>query len=158
MQIDLDRTDRRILTALSEDGGLSAAEVAERVGLSQSPCWRRINRLEKEGVIRQRATVVDRKKVGLDTMIFAHVKLSAHGKSRLNDFASMVRSFPEVLECYVTLGDMDFLLKIVTHDIEAYEKLFFNHLSQLPGVQEIRSSIALSEIKYTLALPIPETS
>ena len=156
MQYELDRTDRKILTVLSEDGSLSAAEIAERVGLSQSPCWRRISRLDKEGVIRQRAAVVDRKAVGLNTMIFAHVKLSAHGKSRLKDFASMVRSFPEVLECYVTLGDMDFLLKIVTHDIEAYEKLFFNHLSQLPGVQEIRSSIALSEIKYTLALPIPQ--
>ncbi len=156
MLVDMDRTDRRILRALSEDGSLSAAEIAEKVGLSQSPCWRRINRLEKEGVIRQRAVVVDRKKVGLETMIFAHVKLSAHGKSRVKDFASMIRGFPEVLECYVTLGDMDFLLKIVTHDMEAYEKFFYHHLSQLPGVQEVRSSIAMSEIKYTLDLPIPD--
>ncbi len=156
MQVDLDRMDRAILKVLLEDGTLSAAGIAERVGLSQSPCWRRINRLEKEGVIRERSVIVDRKKVGLDTMIFAHVKLSTHGKTQLPDFASMVRGFPEVLECYVTLGDMDFLLKVVTPDIESYERFFFSHLSQLPGVQEVRSSIALSEIKYTLALPIPE--
>jgi len=152
----MDAIDRKILRVLSEDGSLSAAEIAEKVGLSQSPCWRRINRLEREGVIRQRAIVVDRRKVGLETMIFAHVKLSAHGKSRVSDFASMIRGFPEVLEGYVTLGDTDFLLKIVTHDIESYEKFFYHHLSQIPGVQEIRSSIAMSEIKYTLALPIPE--
>lgn len=156
MQVNLDQTDRAILKILLEDGTLSAAEIAEKVGLSQSPCWRRISRLEKEGVIRQRSVVVDRKKIGLDTMIFAHVKLSAHGKALLSDFASMIRAYPEVLECYVTLGDTDFLLKIVTQDMDAYERFFFNHLSQLPGVQEVRSSIALSEIKYTLALPIPE--
>lgn len=156
MHEKLDKIDRRILRALLADGGLSAAEIAEKVGLSQSPCWRRINRLEESGVIRQRSVVVDRKKVGLDTMIFAHVKMSAHGKSNLPDFASMVRAFPEVLECYVTLGDTDFLLKVVTPDMDAYEHFFFHHLSQLPGVQEVRSTIALSEIKYTLALPIPD--
>jgi Lrp/AsnC family transcriptional regulator len=113
-----------------------------------------VQRLRDEGIIKDQAIVLDREKVGLNTMIIAQVKLSSQGRSNLSDFAEAVREFPEVLECYVLLGSVDFLLRIVAEDIKAYERFFFEKLSQVPGVQEITSSIALSEIKYSTVLPL----
>lgn len=150
----LDQYEKRILRLLQKDASLSNAEIAERVGLSASPCWRRIDRLEREGFIKRRVALLDRRKVGLNAQIFAQVKLSAHGRANLDEFSAAIRDMPEVLECYVMMGSVDFLLRIVAPDIEAYEKLFFNRLSQLPGVQEVNSTVALSEIKATTALPL----
>jgi len=154
MQGELDAYDRRILELLQEDASLSSAQIAERVGLSQSPCWRRIQRLKEEGVIRGQVTLLDRKKVGLNTQIFAEVKLNAHGRSNFTEFTEAIRGFPEVLECYVLMGAVDFLLRIVTSDIEAYERFFFEKLSNVPGIQEVNSIVALSEIKSTTSLPL----
>ncbi|WP_338241240.1 Lrp/AsnC family transcriptional regulator [Aurantiacibacter hainanensis] len=151
---DLDRYERKILRLLQEDASLSTAAIAERVGLSASPCWRRIDRLEREGFIRRRVALLDRHKVGLNAHIFAQVKLNAHGRANLDEFAEAIRELPEVLECYVLMGQVDFMLRIVAPDIEAYERFFFDRLSQLPGVQEVNSTVALSEIKATTALPI----
>lgn len=151
---DLDNFDRRILSLLQQDVSLSTAAVAEAVGLSASPCWRRIDRLERDGFIKQRVALVDRTKVGLKAQIFAQVKLNAHGRANLDQFAVAIRDIPEVLECHVLMGSVDFMLRIVAADIESYERLFFQRLSQLPGVQEINSTVALSEIKYTTALPV----
>lgn len=151
---DLDNFDRRILALLQQDVSLSTAAVAEAVGLSASPCWRRIDRLERDGFIKQRVALVDRTKVGLKAQIFAQVKLNAHGRANLDQFAVAIRDIPEVLECHVLMGSVDFMLRIVAADIESYERLFFERLSQLPGVQEINSTVALSEIKYTTALPV----
>ena len=154
MQSELDAYDRRILALLQDDASLSSAQIAEKVGLSQSPCWRRIQRLKDEGVIRGQVTLLDRKKIGLNTQIFAEVKLNAHGRSNFAEFTEAIRGFPEVLEAFVLLGTMDFMLRIVAKDIEAYERFFFERLSKLPGVQEINSTVALSEIKSTHELPI----
>lgn len=154
MSVALDNFDRRILALLQENASLSTAEIAERVGLSQSPCWRRIQRLKEEGVIRGQVTLLDRRKVGLNAQIFAQVKLNAHGRSNLTEFAEAMRGFPEVLECHVLMGTVDFMLRIVTRDIEAYERFFFEKLSQVPGIQEVNSIVALSEIKSTTALPV----
>jgi Lrp/AsnC family transcriptional regulator len=154
MSVALDAYDRRILAQLQEDAGLSTAEIAERVGLSQSPCWRRIQRLKEEGVIRRQVTLLERKKVGLNAQVFAQVKLNAHGRSNLTEFAAAMDEFPEVLECHVLMGSMDFMLRIVTRDIEAYERFFFEKLSLLPGIQEVNSIVALSEIKSTTSLPL----
>ncbi len=151
----MDSWDRRILALLQEDSSLSMAELAERVGLSQSPCWRRVQRLRAEGIIRAEVALVDRGKVGLKTQIFAQVKLSAQGRQHLDEFAEAIRSFPEVLECWVLMGPVDFLLRIVAPDVESYERFFFERLSRVPGVQEITSTVALSEIKATTVLPIP---
>jgi Lrp/AsnC family transcriptional regulator len=153
-KIDLDKTDRRILGLLQTEAGINATEIGERIGLSQSACWRRIQRLRDEGVIKDQPAVLDREKVGLSTMVFAHVKLTSHGRSNLTDFAEAVRKYPEVLDCYVVLGNVDFLLRIVAEDIKDYERFMYEKLSQLPGVQEVNSSIALSEIKHTTVLPI----
>ena len=153
-KINLDQTDRRILGILQTDAGATATDIGERIGLSQSACWRRIQRLRDEGVIKDQPAILDREKVGLSTMVFAHVKLTTHGRTNITDFADAVRQYPEVLECYVVLGNVDFLLRIVTEDIKDYERCMYEKLSKLPGVQEVNSSIALSEMKHTTVLPI----
>ena len=151
----LDKTDRKILQLVQHDGSLSASEIAERVNLSQPPCWRRIKRLEEEGYIERRVAMLNRKKLGLTLVIYAEVKLTANGRQAVGEFEDLIRSFPEVTECYVMMGRSDFLLRIVTRDIESYEVFFRDHLSQLPGVRDITSAVALSEVKYTTELPVP---
>jgi Lrp/AsnC family transcriptional regulator len=150
----LDHIDRKILRLLQTEPDINASAIGDRIGLSQSACWRRIQRLREDGVILDQPVVLDREKVGLTTMVFAHVKLTSHGRSNLSAFAAAVQSFPEVMDCYVVLGNVDFLLRIVTEDIKAYEQFFFEKLSQLPGIQEVNSSIVLSDTKHTTALPI----
>lgn len=157
MQKPLDGIDWHILAELQKDGAATAAEVADKVGLSQSPCWRRIQRLEEDGVIKRRVALLDRKALGLNVLIFSHVKLEAHSGDTLDDFREAIRRIPEVQECFVLMGQVDFLLRIVTRDIEAYEKLFFERLSKLPGVREINSMIAVSAVKETTELPLPGT-
>jgi Lrp/AsnC family transcriptional regulator len=154
MSEPLDSYEQKILRILQEDVSLSTAAIAEAVGLSSSPCWRRIDRLERDGFIKRRVAIVDRKKVGLNAQVFAQVKLNAHGRANLDEFGAAIREFPEVLECHVLMGSVDFMLRVVAADIDAYERFFFEKLSRVPGVQEINSTVALSEIKSTTALPI----
>ncbi|WP_188235847.1 Lrp/AsnC family transcriptional regulator [Sphingopyxis sp. LK2115] len=151
---DLDPFEIRILRELQRDANQTTAEIAERVGLSVSPCWRRIDRLEREGFIKKRVAIVDRRKVGLNAHVFAQVKLNAHGRANLDEFSAAIQDFPEVLDAYVLMGTTDFMLRIVARDIDAYERFFFDQLSKLPGVQEINSTVALSEIKATTQLPL----
>jgi len=154
--VDLDKTDRKILQLLQLDASLSASEIAEKVNLSQPPCWRRIKRLEDKGVIERRVAMLNRKLLGLNLVIYTEVKLTENGRQAVGEFEEKIRSFPEVTECYVMLGRIDFLLRIVTKDIESYELFFRKGLSQLPGVQDINSSVALSEVKYTTQLPLDQ--
>ncbi|QIB64608.1 Lrp/AsnC family transcriptional regulator [Kineobactrum salinum] len=154
MRDKLDKMDRHILYLLQRDAGLSAAEIADKVGLTQPPCWRRIKRLEDLGIIQKRVALLDQRKLGLNVTVFARVKLSAHGKRSLPEFEEQIRELPEVLECHTVMGDYDFLLKIVTRDIDTYETLFRQKLSQMPTVQEIHSNAALSRIKLTTELPL----
>ena len=127
--MELDKTDRKILALLQHDASLSASEIAERVNLSQPPCWRRIKRLEEMGVIQRRVALLDQKMLGLNVTVFARIKLSAHGKKSLPEFEEQIRELHEVLECHTVMGDYDFLLKIVTRDIDTYEALFRNKLA-----------------------------
>jgi Lrp/AsnC family transcriptional regulator len=150
----LDEFDLKILEILQADSSRSTSEIADMVGLSQPPCWRRINKLKEAGYIKAQVSLLDRRKVGLNAQIFAQVKLSAHGRSNLAEFSEAIQSFPEVLDCFVMMGSVDFMLRIVARDIEAYERFFFDKLSQVPGVQEINSMVALSEIKSTTELPL----
>ena len=152
--VSLDPVDRKILDLMQTEPGVNASAIGERIGLSQSACWRRIQRLREEGVFKDHPVILDREKVGLKTMVFAHVKLTSHGRSNLSAFADAVRAYPEVMECYVLLGNVDFLLRIVAEDIKAYEQFFFEKLSQLPGIQEVTSNIVLSDIKHSTALPV----
>jgi Lrp/AsnC family transcriptional regulator len=150
----LDRTDRRILRLLQTEPEITAGAIGERIGASQATIWRRMQQMREAGLIPPQVVRLDRRKAGFQSMIFAHVKLSSHGRANLAEFSDAIQNFPEVLECYVLMGSVDFLLRIVTPDVEAYETFFFEKLSQLPGVQEITSSMALSEIKNTSVLPI----
>ena len=152
--LQLDRVDLDIIRLLQQDADLSATAIGEKIGLSQSPCWRRIQRLRDEGFIKGQVMMFDRKKLGFNVMIFAQVKLTAHGRSKVPEFAETIQKFPEVQECHLVLGSVDFFLKIVARDIEEYEHFFFEKLSYLPEVQEVHSNIVLSEIKFTTELPI----
>lgn len=154
LKINIDQIDRRILQLLQTEPGINATAIGERIGLSQSACWRRMQRLRDDGVIKDHPVILDPEKVGLNTMVFAQVKLTSRGRSNLNDFADAVCRYPEVLDCYVVLGNVDFLLRIVAEDIKGYERFIYDKLSQIPGVQEVNSSMALSEIKHTTVLPI----
>lgn len=150
----LDRFEIKILRELQRDATQTTAQIAERVGLSVSPCWRRIDRLQRDGIIRKQVAILDRRKVGLNAHVFAQVKLNAHGRANLDEFSAAIQGFPEVMDAYVLMGTTDFMLRIVTADIDAYERFFFDQLSKLPGVQEINSTVALSEIKSTTELPL----
>ena len=152
--VSLDHVDRKILDLLQHEPGINASAIGERIGLSQSACWRRIQRLREEGVFKDHPVILDREKVGLTTMVFAHVKLTSQGRSNIRAFADAVKAYPEVMDCYVLLGNVDFLLRIVAEDIKAYERFFFEELSQLPGIQEVTSSVVLSDIKHSTALPV----
>nr|WP_233582195.1 Lrp/AsnC family transcriptional regulator [Asaia sp. W19] len=151
---DLDAIDRHLLQLLQKDASRSTAELAEAVGLSQAPCWRRIQRLKDAGILQKQVYLVDRRKIGLNAQLYALVKLTAHARANLAAFEEAIREFPEVQDCYVLLGSVDFILRIVTRDIESYEQFFLKRLALIPGIQEVNSMVALSEIKHTLELPI----
>lgn len=155
--MQLDNFDRKILEHLQRDATVPVSELAERVGLSQSTCWRRINVLEQEGVIKSRVALLDAKALGIEVTVFANIKLSAHGRRSLNEFEEAIAVFPEVVECYTMSGEMDFLIRIVARDIEAYERFLRATLLQMPSVQEVHSHIALSQVKFTTALPLDAT-
>lgn len=154
VRLKLDPTDRRILEVLQTDGALSAADVAAKVYVTSTTCWRRITRLENAGVIKHRVALLDRAAVGLGVMIFAHVKLSTHGRDALEKFDQAIREYPEVLECYTLMGEWDFLLRIVAKDIQEYESFFLDHLSRIPLIQSVNSSMVLTVVKETTALPL----
>jgi Lrp/AsnC family transcriptional regulator len=152
--LKLDRTDRRILRLLQTVPDISAGTIGEQIGASQATVWRRIQYMRDSGLIPPQLVTLDRKKAGFNAMVFEQVKLNSQGRANLSAFSEAMQGFPEVLECYVMMGNIDFLLRIVAADIDAYERFFFEKLSAVPGIQEITSSIALSEIKHTRELPI----
>jgi Lrp/AsnC family transcriptional regulator len=151
---NLDSVDRAILALLQADASLSTADIAARAGASQSSVWRRIERLEASGVIKKRVALLDRKKLGLDMMVFAHVKLGGHGQRTLPQFEEAVRRFPEVVECHTLLGETDYLLRVITRDAESYEDFFRKRLTQVASLQFTNSSMAISEVKSTTELPL----
>ncbi len=150
----IDSIDRKILEVLQRDASLSNAQIASQVGLSVSPCWRRIQRLERDGVIRGRVALLDPARLGLGVVVFASVKLSSHGRQALPEFESAIREYPEVLECYTVTGEVDFILRVVTRDMQSYERFLRDHLLQMPTVAEVHSTIALTQVKYTTAVPL----
>lgn len=150
----LDEIDYAILDVLQRDAGLSNAELAEKVGLSASPCWRRIRRMEEAGVIAKHVVLLNAQALGLETVVFASIKLSAHSRDSLPLFEAAVKRYPEVMECYTVSGGVDYLLKVVTRDIRGYEQFLRDHLLQMPAVAEVHSRIAITEVKRSTALPL----
>ncbi|NRH29065.1 Lrp/AsnC family transcriptional regulator [Pseudomonas sp. MS19] len=154
MQEKLSSIDRKILRLLQHNADLSAAEIAERVELSQSPCWRRINRMQEEGLIERKVSLLNHKLLGFSITVFVDIKLSAHGRSNLDEFEKAIVGYPEVLECHTMAGSSDYLLKVIAKDIDSYERFLRDHLLQRPHVQEAHSNIAMSEVKRTTELPL----
>ena len=149
----MDRLDQKILDCLQEDAGLSVAEVAERVGLSSTPCWRRIRNLEDAGIIRSRVALLDREKLGLGTIVFVAIKTREHNEGWLSRFAETVGQFPEIVELYRMSGEIDYLMKVVVADIPAYDA-FYKRLIAAVDLSDVSSSFAMEEIKFTTALPL----
>jgi Lrp/AsnC family leucine-responsive transcriptional regulator len=154
-KMQLDDIDRKILRLLQQDGRITVAELAEKVGLSASPCLRRIRLLEQAKVIARYVAVLDQQQVGLPISVFASVKLEKQKEEALNRFARAIEKWPEVLECYLMTGPRDYLLRIVVEDLAAYERFLKQKLTRLDGIASIESSFALEQVKYTNLLPIP---
>lgn len=152
----IDAIDRRLLSALQENGRLPITELAERVGLTTSPCLRRLKILEQEGVIRGYAAQVDQQKVGLPVSVFISIKLERQREDALERFETAIRNCPEVVECYLMTGTRDYLLRVVAQDLSAYERFLKDTLTRIDGVASIESSFALAQVKYSSALPIAD--
>ena len=152
--MNLSPIDIKILALLQQDASLTAAEVAEQVNLSASPCWRRINRLEQEGIIEKKVALLNAEKLGLGLVIFSRVRLAKNDESSLQEFEQRVREYPEVVECYTVTGSADYFLKIITRDIKHYDRFLRRKLIQIPLVRDVNSNVAVTQIKYTTGLPL----
>ncbi|MCZ4280117.1 Lrp/AsnC family transcriptional regulator [Kiloniella laminariae] len=152
--IELDPVDIKILSLLQKDSTLPTAEIAERVGLSQSPCWRRIKRFRDEGLIRKEVCLLDPRTVGLGVTVFATVTLLRHSEENARQFEAIVARRPEIMECYTVTGDRDYLLRIVAKDIEAYDRMITDQFLHLSIIQSVSSRFALRSLKYTTELPL----
>ena len=150
----LDAIDRRILDRLQRNGRMANVDLAREVGLSPSPCLRRVRDLEDAGVIDRYAAVLDPKAVGLTLSVFVQVTLERQIETALEAFERIVATRPEVMECYLMTGDADYLLRVVVADVSAYEQFLKNQLTRIPGVASIKSSFALNRVKYETALPL----
>jgi Lrp/AsnC family transcriptional regulator len=149
----MDRIDRSILACLQRDASLAVAEIAERVGLSTTPCWRRIQKLEKDGVILRRVALLDAAKLNCGVTVFVRLRTSAHNHDWLEKFSKAVARMEEVVEFYRMSGDIDYLLRIVVADIASYDAVY-KRLIKAADFVEVSSSFALEEIKYTTILPL----
>ncbi|MBA4010435.1 MULTISPECIES: Lrp/AsnC family transcriptional regulator [unclassified Phenylobacterium] len=154
MPAELDAIDMKILELMQRDASLSTAELAERVGLSQSPCWRRIQRMREEGYIKAQVVIVDREKLGFKMQIFAQVKMTTLSDEDRAKFHKAINDIPEILECYTVFGEMDAMLKILAPDVIWYQDFIFSTLLKLPGVIDVRSIVTLTESKSTTAIPM----
>jgi len=152
--IHLDKIDRRILRALQDNARIPNVELARTVGLSPSPCLRRVKALEDSGVIQRHVSLLDQNAVGFPVSVFVSVTLERQVESALEQFEGAISKRPEVLECYLMTGDADYLLRVVTSDLASYERFLVNHLTRIPGVNSIKSSFALKQVSYHTALPL----
>ena len=149
----MDSFDKHILRLLQKDCTLSTAEIAEQVGLSTTPCWRRIQIMEKSGVIKGRVVLADAEKLNVGLTIFVTVKTNQHNPKWLAEFAEIAEDFPEIVEFYRLSGEVDYLLRVVVPDMKAYDS-FYKKLITKTDFSDISSSFAMEEIKYTTALPV----
>jgi Lrp/AsnC family leucine-responsive transcriptional regulator len=150
----LDSTDRKILRILQEDAAIPNLKLARKVGLSPSPCLRRVQQLEQAGTIRRRVTLLDPAAMGLGVSVFVQITLEKQSDRALKSFERALLERPEVMECYLMTGDADYLLRVVVPDIPSYERFVLEHLTHISSVARVRSSFALKQVKYTTSLPV----
>jgi len=151
---ELDSTDRKILRILQENAAISNVELARKVGLSPSPCLRRVQQLDQLGIIRRRVTLLEPGAVGLGVSVFIQVSLEKQADRALRTFEKVILARPEVMECYLMTGDADYLLRVVVPDIPSFERFVLDHLTHISSVARVRSSFALKQVKYTTTLPV----
>jgi Lrp/AsnC family transcriptional regulator len=151
----MDKIDKQILVHLQNNAAQPVADIASKVGLSVTPCWRRIQRMEESGLIRKRVALLDPKKIGVGMSVFVAVRTDQHNAEWLNNFAKLAASMPEVVEFYRMSGEVDYLLRVVVPDMTAYDT-FYKKLIANVKLTDVSSSFAMEEIKYTTALPLPE--
>ena len=150
----MDAIDRKILTVLQEDASLSVADIGSRVGLSSTPCWKRIQRLEADGVILKRVALVDQDRIGLGITVFVSVETGDHSQEWLDRFAKVVGTMPEVMEFYRMAGDVDYMLRVVVADMQSYDVFYKKLISAVP-LKNVTSRFAMEKIKSVTALPVP---
>jgi Lrp/AsnC family transcriptional regulator, cysteine-sensing transcriptional activator len=150
----MDAIDRKILITLQEDASLSVAEIGQRVGLSSTPCWKRIQRLEAEGVIQRRVALVDQDKIGLGITVFVSIETDDHSQEWLDRFAALVSGMPEVMEFYRMAGDVDYMLRVVAADMQAYDTFYKRLIGAVP-LKNVTSRFAMEKVKSTTVLPVP---
>ena len=151
----MDAIDRKILAVVQEDASLSVAEIGQRVGLSSTPCWKRLQKLEAEGIITGRVALIDPDKIGLGITVFVSVETGDHSQEWLGRFAETVRAMPEVMEFYRMAGDVDYMLRVVVRDMQSYDQFYKRLISAVP-LKNVTSRFAMERIKSTTALPIGE--
>jgi Lrp/AsnC family transcriptional regulator len=151
----MDAIDRKILAVVQQDASLSVAEIGQRVGLSSTPCWKRLQKLEAEGVITRRVALVDPEKIGLGITVFVSVETGDHSQDWLKRFAETVSAIPEVMEFYRMAGDVDYMLRVVVQDMQSYDA-FYKRLIETVPLKNVTSRFAMERIKQTTALPIAE--
>ncbi len=156
--MNLDSTDLRILDELQRDGALSNVELAKRVFLSPSPCLARVKALEAKGVIDRYVAIANATALGLGLNVFISISLKSQSRESLAKFERRIAEHDEVMECYLMTGDSDYLIRVAVADISALEKFILNQLSPIPGIEKIRSSFALKQVRYKTALPLPRLS
>ena len=149
----MDATDRKILTLLQQDASRSVAEIGNQVGLSSTPCWKRIQRLEADGVIQKRVALVDQDKIGLGVTVFVSIETGDHSQAWLDRFAQEVGEMPEVMEFYRMAGDVDYMLRVVVPDIQGYDRFYKKLIAAIP-LKNVTSRFAMEKIKSTTALPV----
>lgn len=152
--IVLDRMDYRILHHLQNNARMTNTELADAIGLSPSPCLRRVKALEANKVIKRYVAIVDTASVGLPTSVFVSVSLHSQARAGLLEFESRINTYKEVMECYLMTGTSDYLLRVVTPDLESYERFLAEKLTRIPGVANIQSSISLKQVVYKTELPL----
>ena len=150
-----DRATRQILEALQADSRQSTQQLADKVGLSATPVWRRVKELEESGVIRRHVALVDREKLGLSICVLANVSLVRHSEGAVEQFERLVGASREIIECHATTGEADYVIKIVVADMKAYDQFLQQQVFKVPGVASVRSNVVLREVKYETALPVP---
>ena len=150
----MDATDRKILALLQEDASLSVAEIGNRVGLSSTPCWKRLQKLEAEGVITRRVAIIDPDKVGLGITVFVSIETGDHSQDWLKKFADVVGAMPEVMEFYRMAGDVDYMLRVVVADMPSYDVFYKRLISAVP-LKNVTSRFAMEKIKSVTVLPVP---
>src|SRR6476620_325931 len=149
----MDRLDRMILTILQEDATMPVAEIGRKVGLSTTPCWRRIQKMEEDGVIQRRVAVLDPAKVNVGVTVFVSVKTNEHNEAWMRKFAGVIDEFPEVVEFYRMSGDVDYLMRVVVPDIAAYDAFYKRMIAKIE-IRDVSSSFAMEQIKYTTEIPL----